>query len=143
MARHFQYNIEVFFKEIILDDPLGKTKYYDIRVEFLEGGSPHVHSSIWFFNAPNFQNETAYTEFTEKTINAQLPDHLKDSELFELVKTYQVHAHSITSWKCSKNKCPFSYGRYLIPNYIPINRAFYIDHFSVLYYCGFFFQDPY
>ena len=59
-------------------------------------GSPHVHSSIWIFNAPNIQNETAYTEFIEKTINTQLPHHLKDLELFELVKTYQVHAHSVT-----------------------------------------------
>ena len=75
-------------------------------------GSPHVHSSIWIFNAPNIQNETAYTEFIEKTINTQLSDHLKDLELFELVKTYQVHAHSVSCWKCSNNKCRFSFGRY-------------------------------
>ena len=38
-----------------------------------------------------------------------LPDHLKKLELFELVKTYQVHAHSRTCWKCNKNECCFSY----------------------------------
>ena len=86
-------------------------------------GSPHVHSSIWIFNAPNIQNETAYTEFIEKTINTQLSDHLKDLELFELVKTYQVHAHSVTCWKCSNNKCRFSFGRYftektILQNYL-------------------------
>ena len=27
MARHFPYKVEVFFKEIVLDGPLGKTKY--------------------------------------------------------------------------------------------------------------------
>ena len=81
MARHFQYKVEVFFKEIILGGPLGKTKYYAICTEFQERGSPHVHSFIWIFNAPNIQNETAHIEFIEKTINAQLPDHLKDSEL--------------------------------------------------------------
>ena len=66
MSRHFQYKIEVFFKEIILDGPLGKTKYYAIRIEFQERGSPHVHSIIWIFNALNTENETAYIEFIEK-----------------------------------------------------------------------------
>ena len=96
LARHFQYKVEVFFKQIILDGPLGKTKYYAICIEFEERGSPHVHSFIWIFNAPNIQNETAYIEFIKKTINAQLPDHLKDPEIFELIKFYQVHAHSRT-----------------------------------------------
>ena len=45
-ARYFQYKVEVFFKDIILDGPLGKTKYYAIRMEFQERGIPHVHSFI-------------------------------------------------------------------------------------------------
>ena len=108
VARHFQCKVEVFFKKIILDGPLGKTKYYAIRIEFQERGSPYVHSFIWIFNAPNIENEAAYIEFIEKTINAQLPDHLSDPELFELVKTYQVHTHSRTCWKYNKNECRFS-----------------------------------
>ena len=44
MARHFQYfKVEVFFKEIVLGGPLGKTKYHDICIEFQERGSLHVH----------------------------------------------------------------------------------------------------
>ena len=27
VARHFQYKVEVFFKDIIIEGPLGKTKY--------------------------------------------------------------------------------------------------------------------
>ena len=50
--------------------------------------------------------------FIEQTINAQLLDPLSYPELFELVKTYQVHAHSKTCWKYSKNECRFSYGRF-------------------------------
>ena len=50
-------------------------------------------------------------EFIEKNINAQFPDHLNDPELFELVKTCQVHTHSRTCWKYNKNECRFSYGR--------------------------------
>ena len=33
VARHLQYRVEVFFKEIVLNGPLGKTKYYAIHVE--------------------------------------------------------------------------------------------------------------
>ena len=89
MARHFQCKVEVFFKETILDGPLGKTKYYAIRIEFQERGSPHLYSFIWIFNAPNIENEAAYIEFIEKTINSQLPNHLSDPEFFGLVKNYQ------------------------------------------------------
>ena len=73
-------------------------------------GVAHVHSFIWIFNAPNIQTETAYIEFIEKVINAQLPDHLEDPELFKLVKTDQVHSHSRTYWKYDKNECRFPYG---------------------------------
>ena len=78
VARHFQFKVEVFFKEVILNGPLGKTIYYAISFELQERSSPHVHSFIWIFNAPNTQNETAYIEIIEKTINAQLPDHLNN-----------------------------------------------------------------
>ena len=59
VARHFQYHVEVFFKEIIVDGPLGKTKYYAIRVEFQVRGSPHVHCFLWVLNAPFL---TAFTK---------------------------------------------------------------------------------
>ena len=112
VARHFQYKVELFFKEIILDGPLGKTKYYALRIEFQERGSPHVHSFIWVFDAPNIQDEKRYISFVENTINVQLPDPQDQPELFELVKTYQIHAHSRTCWKYNKNECRFSYGRF-------------------------------
>ena len=62
-ARHFQYKVEVFFKEILLDRPLGKIKYYAVLIEFQERGSLHVHSFLWTFNAPNIENEAAYIRF--------------------------------------------------------------------------------
>ena len=36
VARHFQYKMQVFFKEIVLDGPFGKTKYNALRIEFQE-----------------------------------------------------------------------------------------------------------
>ena len=79
--------VEVFFKEIKLDDTLGKkTKYYAIRIILQERGSSHVHSFIWNFYAENIKNESGYIEFIEKTVNGQ------------------VHAHSRTCWKYSNNE---------------------------------------
>ena len=46
VACHFQYRLEVFFKEIVLNGPLGKVKYHVIRVEFQVRGSPHVHICV-------------------------------------------------------------------------------------------------
>ena len=34
MAKHFQYRVEVFFKEIFINGPVGNVGYYAIRVEF-------------------------------------------------------------------------------------------------------------
>ena len=46
LAMYFSYNFEEYFKEIILDDTLGKTRHYFVRTEFQEKGSPHVHLFI-------------------------------------------------------------------------------------------------
>lgn len=43
IARHFQFRIQVFFKTIFLDGPVGKKSYYAIRVEFRFPRSPHIH----------------------------------------------------------------------------------------------------
>ena len=78
---------------------MGKIKYYRAQIEFQERGRPYIHWFLWIFNSPNIESEAAYIDFIEKIINAQFPDHLNDSDLFELVKTYQVHAHSRNCWK--------------------------------------------
>ena len=49
VVRYFQYRVELCFKTIILDGPLGKTNYYVICVEFQVPGSPYVQSFIWTF----------------------------------------------------------------------------------------------
>ena len=42
VARHFQYRVETFFKEILLNGSLGKVKYHVIRVEFSSGEAVHM-----------------------------------------------------------------------------------------------------
>ena len=39
-----KYRVEVFFKVIVLNGPLGKVKYYAIRVEFQVRRSSDIHS---------------------------------------------------------------------------------------------------
>ena len=85
-------------------------------LNFIKRGSPHVFSFIWIFNAPNIQNEDVCLAFIEK--NSQLSDHINNPDLFDLGKTYHVHARSKTSWKCNKSECRFSYGRDFIENTI-------------------------
>ena len=96
MARHFQYRVEMFFKEIVIDGPLGKVTYHAIRVEFQVRGSPHIHSFLWVIGAPILTKETKeeYIRFVDQVIKACLPDVNDDPELFNLVTTYQVHSHS-------------------------------------------------
>ena len=114
ISRHFQYRVQVFFKEILVDGPLGKTTYYVYRIEFQIRGSPHVHSFLWIQNAPKLNSETEeeYLKFVENIISAQLPDPLEKPDLYNLVKNYQVHTHSKTCRKYNSNKCRFHYGRY-------------------------------
>ena len=82
MVRYFQYKVE-----IILNDPLEKTKYYAKHIEFEERRSPHLR----LFTFTIFQ----IFKIKLPTINAQLLDHLYDPGLFELINaTYQVRAHA-------------------------------------------------
>ena len=46
-----------------------ENKYYAICIEFQERSSPHFHSFVWIFNAPNIQDEDVYIDFIEKTRN--------------------------------------------------------------------------
>ena len=114
VARHFQYRVEVFFKVIVMNGPLGKTKYYAIRVEFQVRGSPHIHSFIWILNAPKLDNSTKleYSTWIENIVRADLPDPNTESELYELVKTYQIHRHSKTCRKYRNQNCRFHFGKF-------------------------------
>ena len=81
LARHFQYRVEVFFKEIVVNGPLGKVTYYAIRVEFQVRGSPHIHSLLWILNAPNLSKDNIdeYVRFVDAIIRAYVPDMDKNS----------------------------------------------------------------
>ena len=114
LARHFQYRVEVFFTEIIIDGPLGKVKYHAIRVEFQFRGSPHIHSFLWVIDAPTLTQETKneYLNYIDRIIKVQLPDKDSEPELYEMVKTYQIHSHSKSCRKYKNIACRYSFGRF-------------------------------
>ena len=72
MAKHFQYRVETFFKEIIINGPLGKVTYHAIRVEFQFRGSPHIHSFLWIAGAPKLSvnNIYEYITYVDESIKA-------------------------------------------------------------------------
>ena len=115
VARHFQYRVELFLKLFVTNGPLGKTKYYAIRVEFQVRGSPHIHSFIWIENAPKLTEENIeeYTRWVDNIISVQLPDHDVNPKLYNFIKTYQIHRHSKTCRKYKNDKCRFNVGRFL------------------------------
>ena len=114
VAGHFPYRVEIFLKLFVVDGPLGKTKYYAIRVEFQVKGSPHIRSVIWILNAPKLtlENIQEYTSLVDGIISAYLPDAQLTTELYDLVKTYQIQHHSKTCHKYKNEKCRFQCGRY-------------------------------
>ena len=114
LARHFQYRVEVFFKEIIVDGPLGKVTYYAIRVEFQVRGSPHIHSLLWVLNAPvlSEDNIDEYVRFVDAVIKAYVPDINENPELHKLVTTYQIHSHSKSCRKYKNQECRYHFGRF-------------------------------
>ena len=130
VARHFQYRVELFFKVIVLDGPLGNTNYYAMRVEFQVRGSPHVHSFIWILSVRQLtsDNKPLYIEWLDGIIQTDLPDADKEPELFDLVKNYQMHRHSKTCQKFKNKSCRFNYRRYftdhtIIAEPLPYNVA--------------------
>ena len=112
VARHFQYHVEVFFKEIIIDGPLGKTKYYAIRVEFQVRGSPHVHCFLWVLKCTVFNCfHQRRGHSLDKIVHAFLPDKAENPELRGLVTFYQLQIHSKTCRKYKNEACKLNFGK--------------------------------
>ena len=114
LAKHFQYRVEVFFKEIVVDGPLGKVTYHAIRVEFQFRGSPHIHSFLWILNAPKLTKDTKdeYISFVDAIIKADIPDPNNKPKLHKMVKTYQLHSHSKSCRKYKYVNCRYSFGKF-------------------------------
>ena len=60
VAKHFQYRVETFFRDVFLTNAnsIGKIVYYALRIEFQMRGSPHLHALIWTSDCPELTNDT-------------------------------------------------------------------------------------
>ena len=98
LARHFQNSVEIFFKKLLLirAGPLGKAKYYAMRVEFQFRGSPQTHRFLWVPNAPTLNENSinAYVDFLDPVVCENLTSEPETSHLYQLVKTFQIYSHS-------------------------------------------------
>ena len=126
LSRHFQYRVEVFFKEIVVNGPLEKVTYYAIRVEFQVRGSSHIHSFLWVLNAPNLtkDNIDEYVRFMDAIIKSYVPDINENPELHKLVTTYQIHFHSKSCQKYKNQSCRYYFCRFVT------NRTIIAVHLS-------------
>ena len=113
LARHFQYCVENFFKYIFMNGSLGKVIHYAIRVEFQVRCSPHIHCLIWVENAPTLSSEKAadYIDFVDISVKCDLPEGI-NTELHNLVQTYQTHYHSKSCRKYKNIDYRYSFGKF-------------------------------
>ena len=109
-ARHFDFQFNTFLKQFLLSEiaPIGKIKDWFYRVEYQQRGSPHVHMLIWLEDAPVFgvDKDEDVSSFIDKIITCRKPN--DDTTLLNLVNR-QMHRHSHTCRKKSKNVCRFNY----------------------------------
>ena len=109
-ARHFDYQINQFIRNFLLSKaaPLGKITDWFYRVEYQQRGSPHIHMLIWLENTPTLgeDSDCDVVSFIDKIITCEKPT--ANPQLLALVNR-QVHRHSHTCRKKSKNICRFNY----------------------------------
>ena len=81
LARNFQNSVEVFFKVIVLDGPLGKVKCHAIRVEFQVRGCPQTYSFLWIADVPVLSkaNIGEYMKFIDSVVKVFLPNPVENS----------------------------------------------------------------
>lgn len=107
VARVFHLKLKLLM-DLLKKGLLGKSEAYCSTIEFQKRGLPHVH--ILFITAVEDSPRTP--EEVDQVISAELPDPIKDPELYELVGKTMVHgpcgegypnARCMINGKCSKN----------------------------------------
>ena len=110
-ARHFQYRLDMFFKEFLCckPHPIGEIIDFVIRIEFQARGSPHAHIIIWVKDAPTLEinGKEAVAEFIDKYQSCHIPE--AEGKLKDMVLSLLKHKHSST---CRKHgACRFKFPR--------------------------------
>ena len=58
------------------------------------------------------ETKNEYLNYIDRIIKVQLPDKDSEPELYEMVKTYQIHSHSKSCRKYKNIACRYSFGRF-------------------------------
>ena len=90
---------------------LEKTQYYTIRVEFQVGASPHTYLLIWKLNALTLTKSTLH--YGQENYFVELPDLKTESELWDLIKSYQIHSYSKICKQYQNQFCRFHFDNFL------------------------------
>ncbi|KAJ8050314.1 hypothetical protein HOLleu_03468 [Holothuria leucospilota] len=74
----FERRMQNFLHNVIfsLQNPIGEVVDYFYRIEFLQGGWPHLHCLFWVKNAPRYSTETDDTlviDFICKYVSCSIP----------------------------------------------------------------------
>ncbi|XP_051173501.1 uncharacterized protein LOC127289553 [Leptopilina boulardi] len=85
VARVFRRKVQELMKEIKDEEIFGPVIAFVYVIEFQKRGLPHVHF-ITFLS-----EKIRDTETVDKIICAEIPDEIKNPELFNIVKQFQVH----------------------------------------------------
>ena len=81
IARHFHFKVQIFFKEVVLFDPLEKAKYYALLNEEVI----RVYLLLFGFQMLQLLKMKMNIQiFLERSVSAVLPDPLTDQNFFNL-----------------------------------------------------------
>ena len=97
-SRCFDHRVQEFLNTILKSssEPVGKVLDYFYRVEFQQGGSPHIHMLVWVENAPTL--ETKSKEEIIEFVDQYLTGSSNNEKTANLVNL-QSHKHSRTCRK--------------------------------------------
>ena len=107
-SRYFEHRVQEFLNTILKSDcdPIGKVKDYFYRVEFQQGGSPHIHMLVWIESTPTLEKNSEEEIF--QFVDQYLTCSADNKETTNLVN-FQTHKHSRTCRKKGKPVCRFGF----------------------------------
>ena len=105
-SRYFDHRVHEFLNTVLKSscEPIGKLLDYFYKVQFQQGGSPHIHMLVWIENAPTLEinSEEEVVQFVDKYLTYNIENE-KTTNLVGL----QSHKNSRTCRKKGKPICRF------------------------------------
>ncbi|XP_024892751.1 uncharacterized protein LOC112467995 [Temnothorax curvispinosus] len=84
IARVFHLKVKKMMALLKKGDLFGKVTYFMYSVEWQKRGLPHIHILLWL-------EQRIFNNMIDKVICAEIPDPVKDSLLYNIVKANMIH----------------------------------------------------